>query len=119
MQSTSAAIAAAVPSGADLGAKANSVKGSVATAKKSSTSGALGNNGFDVSEAEAWLQGRWKTVHANSIDKRIPETQRPEVYKAAAGSAGSAWGPNKKTVNERFTNDLLKASTATTASTKK
>lgn len=75
MQSTAAAIAAAAASGADLGAKANSAKGSDAAAKKSSTSGPLGNNGFEVSEAEAWLQGRWKTVQANSTDKRIPETR--------------------------------------------
>ncbi|CBQ73065.1 conserved hypothetical protein [Sporisorium reilianum SRZ2] len=116
MQSTSAAIAAAAMAGADLGAKANSAKGSDAAAKKNASSGALGNNGFDAAEAEAWMQSRWKAVHSSSTDKRIPEAQRPQVYKAAPGATGSAWGPNKKTINERFANDLIKASNATTAS---
>ncbi|SPO25791.1 uncharacterized protein UTRI_03156 [Ustilago trichophora] len=114
MQSTSAAIAAAAISGADLGAKANSAKGSDAAAKKSSTTGALGNNGFDANDAETWMQTRWKNVNSATTDKRVAEAQRPEVYKAAPGAGGSAWGPNKKTVNERFATDLLKASTATT-----
>ncbi|KAJ9479114.1 hypothetical protein PHBOTO_002579 [Pseudozyma hubeiensis] len=110
MQSTSSAIAAAAMSGADLGARANSAKGSDSAAKKN-PSGAMASNGFDVGEAETWLQNRWKAVHSSSTDKRIPEAQRPEVYKAPAGTAGSAWGPNKKTINEKFVNDLLKAST--------
>ncbi|GAC71775.1 cyclin [Moesziomyces antarcticus T-34] len=104
MQSTSAAIAAAAISGADLGARANSSKGSSAAT--------IGSNGFDASEAEAWMQARWKSVQTSLTDKKIPDTQRPEVYKAAPGTGGSAWGPNKKTVNERFANDLVKASTA-------
>ncbi|ETS64753.1 hypothetical protein PaG_00711 [Moesziomyces aphidis] len=104
MQSTSAAIAAAAISGADLGARANSSKGSSAAT--------IGSNGFDASEAEAWVQARWKSVQTSLNDKKIPDTQRPEVYKAAPGTGGSAWGPNKKTVNERFANDLVKASTA-------
>nr|CDI53541.1 putative protein [Melanopsichium pennsylvanicum 4] len=104
MQSTSAAIAAAAFSGADLGVRANSTKGSDSAAKNNSspTSGALSNNGFDTIVAETWLQSRWKSI----------QSQKPETYKAPAGTGGSAWGPNKKTITERFTNDLLKASTA-------
>ncbi|KAJ1032964.1 hypothetical protein NDA16_000243 [Ustilago loliicola] len=95
MQSTSSAIAAAAISGADLGAKANSSKGSDAAAKNNSRSGTLSNNGFDANEAEAWMQKRWKDIQSSSADKRLPEAQRPETYKPAPGSAGSAWGPNK------------------------
>ncbi|SPO25426.1 uncharacterized protein UTRI_03156_B [Ustilago trichophora] len=116
MQSTSAAIAAAAISGADLGARANSAKGSDAAAKKNSSAGALGNNGFDANEAETWMQTRWKNVNSASTDKRVAEAQRPEVYKAVPGAGGSAWGPNKKTVNERFATDLLKASSAAATS---
>lgn len=75
MQSTSAAIAAAAISGADLGAKANSAKGSDSAAKKKSC-GTLGDNGFDASEAETWMRNRWKAVHSNSSDKRIAEARK-------------------------------------------
>jgi hypothetical protein len=71
MQSTSAAIAAAAMSGADLGAKANSAKGSDAAAK-----GALGNNGFDATEAETWMQSRWKAVQSSLADKKMPEARK-------------------------------------------
>ena len=76
MQSTSAAIAAAAISGTDLGAKANSAKGSDAAAKKSASSGALGNNGFDATEAETWMQNRWKAIQSSISDKKIPEARK-------------------------------------------
>lgn len=68
MQSTSAAIAAAAISGADLGARANSSKGSSAAT--------VGSNGFDASEAEAWMQARWKSVQTSLTDKKIPDTRK-------------------------------------------
>ncbi|KAI3483769.1 hypothetical protein L1887_53359 [Cichorium endivia] len=68
MQSTSAAIAAAAISGADLGARANSSKGSSAAT--------VGSNGFDASEAEAWMQARWKSVQTSLTDKKIPDTRQ-------------------------------------------
>lgn len=74
MQSTSAAITAAALSGTDLGAKASGAKGSDAAAKKSL--GALGNNGFDANEAEAWMQSRWKSVYSSSTDKKLPENRK-------------------------------------------
>ncbi|SNX84399.1 uncharacterized protein MEPE_03108 [Melanopsichium pennsylvanicum] len=114
MQSTSAAIAAAAFSGADLGVRANSTKGSDSAAKNNSspTSGALSNNGFDTIVAETWLQSRWKSIQSRGCPSQIFTIEKPETYKAPAGTGGSAWGPNKKTITERFTNDLLKASTA-------
>lgn len=63
-------------SGADLSAQAQSARGSDASAKQTSSVGALGNSGFDAAEAEAWLQSRWKLVQASSTDKRVAEARK-------------------------------------------
>lgn len=76
MQSTSAAIAVAAMSGADLGAKANDSKGPDAAAKNNSTSGALSSNGFDPNEAKSWMQKRWKDIQSSSADKRLSEARK-------------------------------------------
>ncbi|PWZ02216.1 hypothetical protein BCV70DRAFT_198492 [Testicularia cyperi] len=115
MQSTAAAIASAAIGGIDLAARANSNRGSDTAASTSASSKkTLGTtqSGFDSKEAERWMDARWKTLHSSVGDQSIPTEQRTEVYKAAPGTAGSAWGPNKKTVNERFANDFLQAASA-------
>lgn len=78
MQSTAASIAAAAISGADLGAKANTAKGSDATAKKNSTQA-----GFDAKEAETWMQGRWKALHANVGDSRVAAARKYAAIREA------------------------------------
>ncbi|KAN0061847.1 hypothetical protein ACQY0O_005840 [Thecaphora frezii] len=91
MQSTASAIAAAAISGADLGARANSAKGSDAAA---SANAALG--GFDGHESERWLSARWKVVESSVGDNGLSPADRAEVHKSAPGAGGGAWGANKR-----------------------
>ncbi|EPQ31198.1 uncharacterized protein PFL1_01386 [Pseudozyma flocculosa PF-1] len=114
MQSTASAIAAAAISGTDLGARANSAKGSdtAAAATTASNSGSSGGATFDGAEAERWLSARWKVVESSISDPTLTSADRAEVHKSAPGTGGGAWGANKRTTNAQFAADLAKAAAA-------
>ncbi|PWN52072.1 hypothetical protein IE53DRAFT_385545 [Violaceomyces palustris] len=73
--------------------------------------------GFDSQEASNWLNQRWRMVSNSVNDPSLSPGDRPEVHKSqsnptSAGGGGGAWGANKRTVHNHFTNDLWKAASA-------